>query len=233
MNLHLLRTGPLKVNTYLVPLSESEVMIIDPADCQYSRDEGSVISYLASKNLKPVAVVLTHGHFDHVSGLPALVRAFPQIQVAIHQDDAVMIGEHSEDLQENALSQIGFPQFLPFVSRLPAPTAFLDDKKSLADTLSAGLSGSLSDEAKKSLAGWEILHTPGHTQGSVCLYNEAERALISGDTLFYQSWGRTDLIGGSERQIHQSLARIADYCDENTKVYPGHEHYGFTLGENF
>lgn len=230
MNLHLLHTGPLAVNTYLVPLSENEVFVVDPADCAFSQDEGSVVSYLASKNLNPIAVILTHGHFDHVSGLPFLKKSFPNIPVVIHEADSSMIGKDSELQQGKSLSQMGFFEFLPYVKNLPEATAFLEDKKTLLEVLEGC---EFSPQAKKALEDWEILYTPGHTEGSCCLYNEKELTLISGDTLFYHSWGRTDLAGGSERKIHQSLARIAEYCEEQTRVYPGHDHAGFTLEENF
>ncbi|WP_294427512.1 MBL fold metallo-hydrolase [uncultured Treponema sp.] len=230
MNLHCMHTGPLKVNTFLISVSDSEAIVVDPADCRFSRDEGSVVSFLSARNIKPVAVILTHGHFDHVSGLPVIKKSFPDIQIAIHREDSAMLGEHSEDLQGNALSQVGFDRFLPFVSNLPDATAFLDDGKTLAQILDCE---KFSDEAQKSLAQWEVMHTPGHTEGSCCLYNEDERTLISGDTLFFQSWGRTDLIGGNERKIHASLAKINDWCEEDTKVYPGHDYYGFKLSENF
>lgn len=229
MDLHLLHTGPLRVNTYVVPLYGNTVFVVDPAGCAFSRDEGSLVSYLSSKNLVPAAIVLTHGHFDHVSGLPSLVKAFPDIPVAIHRDDAQLIGAASENMQGISLSQMGFNQFLPFVSNLPEPAAFLEDGKTLAEVFA---SFKFDENVLKALENWEVLHTPGHTEGSCCLYNEAELTLISGDTLFYQSWGRTDLIGGSERKIHQSLLKINEYCEEDTRVYPGHDHTGFLLKDN-
>lgn len=230
MNLHLLHTGPLSVNTYIVPLCEDYVFVLDPADCAFSGDEGSVISYLNSKNLKPLAVILTHGHFDHVAGLFSLKKSFPDLPVLIHSADSKMIGADSADMQGRALAQMGFDEFLPFVSGLPPATDFLEDGKTLADCLS---SYSLSDQVKKSLENWQILHTPGHTEGSCCLYNEGERIILSGDTVFYHSWGRTDLIGGNEQKIRQSLLKIMEYCEEDSRVYSGHDGSSFILGENF
>ena len=231
MNLHRLHTGPLSVNTYIVPVSESEVIVVDAADCAFSRDEGSVVSFLNTKNLTPVAVVLTHGHFDHVSGLPSLVKAYPSIPIAIHKADSAYIGANSADMQGKALAQMGFDEFLPFVKNLPAPTAFLEEGNTLAQVFSD--CPHISEEAKKSLAQWEVVHTPGHTEGSCCLYNEAELTLLSGDTVFFHSWGRTDLIGGNEQKIHKSLLRIMEECEEETRVYSGHDGSSFILGENF
>lgn len=230
MSLHLLRTGPLRVNTFLIPLCENYVLIVDPAGCKFSRDEGSIVSYLESKKLRPAAIVLTHGHFDHVSGLPAIKKAFPKIPIAIHKNDADMIGPSSELSQGQALAQMGFDQFLPYVSNLPEATAFLEEGKSLQEVFE---DCKFPENLKEALSNWHVMHTPGHTEGSCCLYNEVEEILISGDTLFFKSWGRTDLIGGNERKIHQSLAKIVEECEGDTKVYPGHDHTGFTLAENY
>lgn len=230
MSLHLLRTGPLRVNTFLVPLCENNIFIVDPAACKFSNDEGAIVSYIQSNNLNPVAVVLTHGHFDHVSGLPAIKKAFPDIPVLIHKNDSALIGSNSQAMQKENLAMVGFERFLPYVANLPEASAFLEEGKNLDKILE---SFNFSETVKQALSNWQVKHTPGHTEGSCCLYNELEKILISGDTLFYQSWGRTDLPGGNERKIHQSLAKIMEECEEETQVYPGHDHTGFTLAENY
>ncbi|MBQ1834050.1 MAG: MBL fold metallo-hydrolase, partial [Treponema sp.] len=69
MKIDLIATGPLYVNSYIVPLCGNDVFVVDPADCLYSEDRFSVVKRLKEKNLNPVAVILTHGHFDHVSGI--------------------------------------------------------------------------------------------------------------------------------------------------------------------
>ena len=76
--------------------------------------------------------------------------------------------------------------------------------------------------------GWKVLHTPGHSPGSICLYNKAQNALISGDTLFaYGNYGRTDMYGGDESSIIHSLSRLKDEISYDTLVYPGHDSFGF------
>lgn len=69
---------------------------------------------------------------------------------------------------------------------------------------------------------FDVLHTPGHTEGSVCLYEERRRLLLSGDTLFPSGWGRTDLPGGNEQQMAESLARLARAIPREVRVLPGH-----------
>ena len=227
MEIKLLHTGPLDVNTLIVPLAKDKVFVVDPASCAFSDDETAVSRYLAQERLDPVAIVLTHGHFDHVSGLPFLSKTYPNIQIIIHKEDAEMIGADSGRLQSSSLAQMGFSVFTESVSFLPEPTGFLAEGKTLADILRTD-----DAEVKAALEQWIVLHTPGHTRGSCCLYNETQKKLISGDTLFYQSWGRTDLYGGSEAQIQQSLRRLARTVSADTRVYPGHDYTGFLFGDN-
>ena len=239
-----LHTGPLKVNTLVVPLAENFVFVVDSACCHFSRDSNFLTDYLNQNKLVPVAAVLTHGHFDHVSGLKSLRASFSNLPVAIHKEDANLIGKNSGIEQEKGLCQMGFDVFLPFVSDLPDADCFLEDGKSLFDSLGDKISENFSDEKNKiggeslkkileKLSEWKILHTPGHTKGSCCFYNSAEKILISGDTMFFQSWGRTDLPGGDEREIHRSLEKILENVAGDTLVFSGHDKREFLLSENF
>ena len=219
-------TGPLQVNTLIVPLVENKVFVVDPANCNFSGDEGKIFDYLEKNHLEPVAIALTHGHFDHVAGLAPFKKKY-NIPIAIHKDDSKMIGSDSQTEQGHALSLMGFGVFLPFVSNLPAADCFFEDGDTLDKTYS-----SFSGDVAAALSEWSVIHTPGHTQGCVCLYNQSRKILISGDTMFYHSWGRTDLPGGSEPQIHKSLKKIRNLVEKDALVFPGHDFSGFELSEN-
>ncbi|MBQ0051547.1 MAG: MBL fold metallo-hydrolase [Treponema sp.] len=225
----ILRTGPLGVNTLIVPLVRNLVLIVDPACCKFSRDEEKLSNYLKENNLQPAVIVLTHGHFDHVSGLPSLYKSFPNTPILIHKADSDLIGPDSQKAQYGHLYPMGFDVFLPFVSNLPAATAFLEDEKNLLELLPQYAEDS---ELAECLQKWCVIHTPGHTPGCCCLYNEDDLILISGDTMFYHSWGRTDLPGGNESEIQKSLLKIAEIVEEDALVFPGHETSGFKLEEN-
>ncbi len=219
----LLHTGPLDVNTYLVNVFENRVLVVDPADCSFCGDCGKVYSFLQKNKLSPLAILLTHGHFDHVAGLPFLKEKYPHTPILIHADDAAYLGENSAAAHERILYAMGFDEFLPSVTNLPKADAFLQNGKTLEESLSPFIADS-NDKNKvlTSRSKWRIIHTPGHTPGSVCLYNKEEEILLSGDTLFHGSWGRTDLAGGNENQMQQSLALLEDLCGNTVLLYAGH-----------
>lgn len=243
MDIDSIQTGPLGVNTFIVPLAGRAVLVVDPAGCAYSDDERTVVNYLDERDLTPVGILLTHGHFDHVSGLNPMRAAFPSIPVAIHGSDAAFIGKNSSEMQKKSLCAMGLGNeegLLAALSGLPEPVFALSDGESLDKYFTAGdiISAFTGDNAPdieaalNALSHWRVMHTPGHTQGSVCFYNESEGALISGDTVFYHSYGRTDLPGGSEHEMQKSLERIFKELPPETLVYPGHEAAGFELGNN-
>jgi glyoxylase-like metal-dependent hydrolase (beta-lactamase superfamily II) len=146
---------------------------------------------LAERGWSLKLIVSTHRHWDHI-GDNAAVSAATGAKIAAHAADRHGL-EHPEPINAP----------FPIPPSLPA----LD----LAE-------GSTIRFGEISLA---VLHTPGHTEGSVCLLADSERLLLTGDTLFAQGWGRTDLVGGSEDQMVHSLGRLSGLADD-LRVLPGH-----------
>lgn len=140
-------------------------------------------------------IVNTHGHFDHV-GCNRPVQEKTGAELLIHEKDVPLLSQASRSAQMYGLS----------VEDSPAPSRFLTDGMRL-------------ELGKRSI---EILHTPGHTQGGCCLLLAGQGVVITGDTLFADSVGRTDLPGGSHEQLIASIkAKLMPLPDE-TVVWPGH-----------
>lgn len=227
MELKLVNTGILRVNTWIVPLAGNSVFIVDPACCQLSGDEDLLVDYLNREGLSPVGIFLTHGHFDHVMGLKVLRKQWPDLPIAIHKNDAACIGSNSLQMQNRFLSSMGGADsdLRSSLSELPEPDFTLTDGITLDKAVPRA-----DENDKAALLQWRVIHTPGHTSGCVCFYNEKEKTLISGDTIFYGSYGRTDLYDGNEMQIRKSIVKLMETLPEDVKIYPGHDAYGFTAG---
>ena len=183
--------GPVATNCYIGINEETkECFIVDPATCP-----PEFVSYIKNAGLTVKAVLLTHGHFDHIMGLDALLKEFP-VPVYAHEAERDVL--ESEQLNSSA-------------SMLGQPYSF-----SGADYVT--------NRQELRIAGFEIrvVYTPGHTIGGCCYYIEKEKALFSGDTLFRGSVGRTDLPTGSMGQLVSSVRDRLFVLPDDTKVYPGH-----------
>lgn len=183
--------GPVYTNCYIAKNKETgEALIIDPAD-----SPSKIELKVNAMGARPVAVLLTHGHFDHIMGVEA-VREKYQIPVYACRQEEEMLREPSVNMTD----QMG-------KSCSIRPDVFLDDLQVFE---AAGFS-------------IQMIHTPGHTKGSCCYYLKEEGVLFSGDTLFCGSVGRTDFLGGSASQIRNSLHRLLAALPDDTSVYPGHD----------
>jgi len=193
MKIDSLILGAYETNSYVLRESETaaDCLVIDTG-----LDVGGLIDFLEEQELNPVAIVLTHGHADHIGGLAALRSRFGDMKVHIHKLDAEMLTEP----QANLSAMTG----APFTTE---PEDFSLQEQSVID-----------------LAGIEllVLHTPGHTPGGICLYSKEDGVAFVGDTLFAESVGRTDFPGGSTSQLTSSIREKLFTLPDETKVYPGH-----------
>ena len=196
----MIHTGIFGVNTYIVPISEKQVFVVDPAACEYCGDQDKIINYLEQNNLTCEAVLLTHCHFDHITGILPIVEKFPNTKIAASEIDAPEIGYGK--INQFALQNMGLLSLAETLEKQPAPNLLLDDGDDFY--------------------GWKVLLTPGHTKGSICLYNEKENELISGDTVFFNGYGRTDLPGGNEKEMMESLSRLEKILQKGADLFPGH-----------
>lgn len=182
--------GPVQTNCYfLINEDTKEVLVVDPADRAQK-----IIEWINSEGLKPVAILLTHGHFDHIMGVAGVKKEY-NIPVYASKDEVEVLSNP----QVNVSTMMG---------------AYLSMK---ADVLFA-------DGDVLELAGMKlkVISTPGHTIGSVCFYIEEEKVLISGDTLFEASVGRSDFPTGSSRQLIDSIKTRLFVLPDDTDVFPGH-----------
>lgn len=228
MDISVLNTGPFSINTWIVNVCKNKVLVFDPAACSFTRDSGKIVGFLKEKNLEPAAFLLTHGHFDHIAGTGICKSVYPDVPLVVHADDLQMIGKNASKAQSELLSLMGLEKFLPALENLPEPDIAFSGEPLLSDVIKTSDS-----ELEDALSGWKVFHTPGHTEGSVCYYNESEKKLVTGDTIFYHSWGRTDFPGGSESEMMKSLSRIYTSVPQDVLVFPGHDYAEFPLGENF
>lgn len=159
-------------------------------DGKYMVDPGDGLAQLQMALPEPKAILLTHGHFDHMLAAESIQKTSGAM-VYIHPADAGMLTDPALSAYDAGASQLKHPTEIAY-------TAYPEE-----------------------IFGFRVLHTPGHSAGSVCLYNEAEKVLFAGDTLFRAGFGRYDLPGGDVQALLGSLRRL--FClSGDTIVYPGH-----------
>ena len=189
-SIHRILCGAYQENAYLLcPEGRDDAVLIDPGD-----DDPALARGIAESGRRLAAILLTHGHFDHMLGAQPLSQA-TGAPVYIHPEDVELLCDPAINAYD------------PMCATRPNPEIF--DAEALGEEIE--------------LCGirFRVLHTPGHTKGSVCFYDEENGVLFSGDTLFCAGFGRMDMYGGNHRQMRESL-RALFRLPGDTKVYSGH-----------
>lgn len=184
--------GDVRTNCYLLINEETkEALVVDPAD-----RADVIVRKLIDEGLTLKAILLTHGHGDHILAVGALKKQFGVKVYAAKAEEALL----SDTAQNLSKALFG-------IEVTVKPDVLLEDGQEFE---AAGIC-------------LRMLHTPGHTPGGCCYYQAEEKILFSGDTLFCGSIGRTDFPGGSLSQLVRSVKEKLLVLPEDVKVYPGHE----------
>lgn len=186
--------NPLGENTYVLWDETGECIIVDAGNAT-PRENQALDTLIADNNLRPVMALNTHGHFDHALGVAHIKEKYG-VPWALHSDDNFLV-----DSAALSASIFGVN-----AGNIPAPDI---DIKGQA-TISFGNST------------LELIHTPGHTPGHVCIYDREGGALLTGDTLFRESIGRTDLPGGDYSWIMRSIIDKIIPLGDEVSILPGH-----------
>lgn len=195
--------NPIQENTYVMSDETNECVIVD-CGAFFPEERKAIVDYIRSNRLVPKHLIATHGHIDHNFGNNTMFKEFG-LKPEVHADEAQLMDTLPE--QAESFCDITLDYEMPAVGR------FL----------------SANDKICFGSHTFTILETPGHTPGSVFYYCKDENVAFSGDTLFHNSVGRTDIPGGSMFLLIQSLRAISQLPDE-TQILPGHGDYT-TMGK--
>ncbi|NBC28478.1 MAG: MBL fold metallo-hydrolase [Spirochaetes bacterium] len=195
--------GPLHTNTYVVSTGRKECILVDPGD-----EAQTIYRRLTALNMVPQAILLTHGHLDHTAAALAVREYYDHdIQIAIHKKDADLLLPDSFERHKKMFESLG-PDGLETFERLyvalPPPDFYLEEGSSIMET------------------DLSVIHTPGHTAGSVSLYSEQDEALFSGDTLLFKAVGPTEGEDSDHAALIDSIMKKIFELPDSTRLYPGH-----------
>lgn len=194
--------NPFQENTYIIAHPNKECWIIDPG-CYTLQEQKQLAGYIDKNGLKPVRLLNTHCHLDHIYGNKFVADEY-QLELGIHEKELFI-------LEKAELSARMFGAKIP---EKCTPGYFLKEGESLQ----------LGDVT------FDIVFTPGHSPGSVCFINHGERYAIVGDVLFQGSIGRTDLPGGDYDTLIKSIKTQLLVLDDATQIFNGHGS-STTIGE--
>lgn len=186
--------NPFAENTYVLHDETGETVIIDPGCCD-KQELAEITDYIETNALKPVQIINTHAHIDHVLGIAALKRKY-NIPFSLHQLDEPLL-----KAVKSYASNYGFSGF---------------DEPEIDKYLAEG------DTVQFGNSSLKVIFVPGHAPGHIAFVNEAQRFVIGGDVLFHMSIGRTDLPGGDHNQLLLSIRNKLFTLPDDYNVYPGH-----------
>jgi len=209
--------GNFAANCWIYPLDTVSVngqpagftpcAVIDPGD-----EGGRIIAFLDQHKLFPSYIILTHGHFDHIGAVSALANEYrsrpdcaeKSVIIAIHEADAEYLGPSAKSAHIRSLKAVfgDSGNFEALLKPQPSPDKLLKEGEIIGP--------------------FTVLHLPGHSPGSIGLFDEKAGVLFSGDTLFNSGYGRIDLPGGDGKLLYASLMRLFAMKGD-IQVYPGHD----------
>jgi len=194
LTLHSFTQNPFQENTWLIWSEDGECIIVDPG-CYTEEERQELSDFIEKKNLKPVRLINTHCHIDHVLGNPYVNRKYG-LTPEIHSLDLPLL---------KAVEQYGSLWGIRSEVQ-PEPILSLEHGQKI----------------RVGTNELSVIFTPGHAPGEVSLYCEKQQFLIAGDVLFYESIGRTDLPGGDHQRLLQSIREQLMILPNETAVHPGH-----------
>lgn len=208
LKIHSFAFNPYQENTYLVYSNTGECIIIDPG-MSSPKEEKELQDFLEKNNLKPILLINTHCHIDHILGNKFVCENY-DLKAQFHELEI-----QNYTAVESYAAQMGFNY---------KPGLISDNFLNEGDTIS------ISGEEL------EVIFVPGHAPGHICLYNSNQNLLIAGDTLFLNSIGRTDLPGGNHQDLITNIQNKLYQLPDKTTVYPGHgpeTNIGYEKSNNF
>ena len=195
--------NPFQENTYLLYDDTKECVIIDPG-CYENAEKQELLNFIEKENLRPVRLLNTHCHIDHVFGNKFISETY-NLPLEIHAGEVPVL---------DAVERVAMMYGIPYPEKSPAPGRYIEE----------------GDGIKFGNTVLKTLFTPGHSPASISFYCAAEKFVIAGDVLFYQSIGRTDLPGGSMPVLLRSIREKIFPLGDEVKVYSGHGR-ATTVGE--
>jgi len=187
--------NPFQENTYVLYDETKECVIIDPG-CYTKEEQQKLVSFISDNNLKPVKLINTHCHIDHVLGNNFVSQTY-NLELGIHKDDLVTLNS-----VQTYCHLYGFEAY----QLSPEPSYFLNE----------------GDKVEFGNSELDVLFCPGHAPGHVVFYNPKQQFVINGDVLFQGSFGRVDLPGGDFSTLKHSITTKMFALPDKTVVYTGH-----------